>query len=353
MTTADREGGAAGPAPGAPALDARVEAVRAFNRFYTRVVGALDEGHVRTPFSLAEARVLYEIAHRAGATAGAVGRDLGLDAGYLSRLLAGLERGGLVARAPSATDGRQSTLALTAAGRAAFADLDARARGAVAALLAPLPGPAQDRVVDAMRTVAATLGGPGGPAARAAQAPVTLRAPAPGDLGWVVERHGALYAAEYGWDAGFEALVARIVADFAADHDPARERAWIAEHAGARVGCVVLVRHPERPGVARLRLLLVEPWARGLGAGGRLVDACGAFARAAGYHTVTLWTNSVLAAARRLYERAGYRLVDEAPHHSFGHDLVGQTWELALGGAPGAPDAPNARRRGARARRGS
>jgi DNA-binding MarR family transcriptional regulator len=324
---------------GEPPVDpGRVEAVRAFNRFYTRVVGALDEGHVRTPFSLAEARVLYEVARRARPEAAAIGRDLGLDAGYLSRLLAGLEARGVVARAPSPTDGRRSTLRLTDAGRAAFAELDAHARGAVAALLAPLAADAQARVVDAMRAVAAALG-PAGAAAAGADAPVTLRDLRPGDLGWVVERHGALYAAEYGWDATFEALVARIVAEFGAAHDPSRERGWIAERAGARVGSVFLVRHPERPGVARLRLLLVEPAARGAGAGGLLVDACAAFARAAGYHAITLWTNSVLASARRLYERAGYGLVDESPHHSFGRALVGQTWELALGAPGGAAPA--------------
>lgn len=321
------------PPPGAaaPGRADRVGAVRRFNRFYTRVVGALDEGHLCTRFSLAEARVLYELAHRREPTAAAVGRDLGLDAGYLSRLLRGLEGRGLVARAPSPTDGRESTLALTAAGRAAFADLDAHARAAVGALLAPLAEDAQMRVVAAMRTIATELGQPGALGARTAPAAaVTLRAPRSGDLGWVVERHGALYAAEYGWDAAFEALVARIVADFGTRHDPARERAWIAEVAGARAGSVFLVRHPERPGVAKLRLLLVEPSARGLGVGTRLVEECTAFARAAGYHTVTLWTNSVLAAARRVYQAAGYQLVEEAPHHSFGHDLVGQTWELAL-----------------------
>ena len=362
------------PVPTAPGADAgadelQIGAVRAFNRFYTRVAGALDEGHLRTPFSLAEARVLYELAHRERPAAAAIGRDLGLDAGYLSRLLAGLARRGLLARTPSPIDGRQSTLELTPAGRAAFADLDAHAQAAVAALLAPLPAGGRARLVGAMGLITAELGGAGGAAAGVsfgaapwfAAAPdaislggsplgiiplgatpldvessaagagaVGLREPGPGDLGWVVERHGALYAAEYGWDDAFEVLVARIVADFGAGRDPARERAWIAEHAGARAGCVFLIRHPERPGVARLRLLLVEPSARGLGVGGRLVDACTTFARAAGYHTITLWTNSVLAAARRRYERAGYRLVDEAPHHSFGRDLVGQHWELTL-----------------------
>jgi DNA-binding MarR family transcriptional regulator/N-acetylglutamate synthase-like GNAT family acetyltransferase len=337
--TRTRLGG--GSADGGRVDARRIDAVRAFNRQYTRLVGALDEGHLRTPFSLAEARVLYEVAHRDRPEAAAIARDLALDAGYLSRLLAGLEGRGVVARAPSPTDGRRSTLQLTDAGRGAFAELDAHARDAVAALLAPLADDVQARVVDAMHTIAAALGPAGGAARGRGAGAVVLRAPGPGDLGWVVERHGALYAAEYGWGPGFEARVARIVADFAADHDPARERAWIAEHAGARVGSVFLVRHPERPGVAKLRLLLVEPAARGLGAGGRLVDACTAFARAAGYHTVTLWTNSVLAAARRLYERAGYRLVDEAPHESFGRPLVGQTWELALGPAPAAaePDA--------------
>ncbi|HEU4631233.1 MAG TPA: helix-turn-helix domain-containing GNAT family N-acetyltransferase [Gemmatimonadaceae bacterium] len=320
--------------------DARIAAVRRFNRFYTRRVGALDAGHLHSPFSLTAVRVLYELAHWGDAGDGAptatdLVRLLGLDAGYLSRILRDFQRRGLVERTPSSRDGRQQHLRLTATGRATFADLDARACDDVAALLAPLGEEEQHRLVDALRTVETVLGaGDGGgamPAASVAGAPAyALRSPRAGDLGWVVARHGALYAAEYGWDERFEALVARIVADFVDHFEPARERCWIAERGGENAGSIFLVRHPEREGVAKLRLLLVEPSARGLGIGRRLVDECTRFARAAGYHTITLWTNSVLVSARRIYEAAGYRLVEESPHHSFGHDLVGQTWELAL-----------------------
>lgn len=322
----------------------RVAAVRRFNRFYTRRIGALGEGHLHSPFSLAEVRVLYELAHRmddgpagaaAGPTAAEIGRALGLDAGYLSRMLGGFARRGLVERAASARDGRQHYLRLTEAGRATFAELDARARDDVTALLAPVDEGGQRQLLEALRTVEAVLGAGPAPATAPAEPvgatpPFVLRAPRPGDLGWVVARHGALYDAEYGWDVRFEALVARIVADFGDGRDPARERCWIAEQGGERVGSVFLVRHPERPGVAKLRLLLVEPSARGLGVGRALVEACAEFARAAGYHTITLWTNSVLLAARRIYAAAGYRLVSEQPHHSFGRDLVAEVWELAL-----------------------
>lgn len=321
------------------ALDERVAAVRRFNRFYTRQIGVLDEAHLRSPFSLGEVRVLYELAHwaaarRAEPTATDIGRELGLDAGYLSRLLRDFEGRELVERTPSTSDGRQSHLRLTAAGQAAFAELDTRARDDVAALLGALPDAEQQRLLGAMRTVEAVLARtPAGDAAasdRPGGPPYLLRPPHAGDLGWVVARHGALYAAEYAWDERFEALVARIVADFVEHHEPRRERCWIAERGGQNVGSIFLVRHPERPGVAKLRLLLVEPSARGLGIGGRLVDECTRFARHAGYHTIALWTNSVLTSARRLYEAAGYQLVEEAPHRSFGHDLVGETWELRL-----------------------
>jgi DNA-binding MarR family transcriptional regulator/ribosomal protein S18 acetylase RimI-like enzyme len=323
------------------ALGERVAAVRRFNRFYTRQIGVLDEGHLQSPYSLGEVRVLYELAHRADAPRGAepttteLARELGLDAGYLSRMLRGFERRGLVERTPSTRDGRQSHLRLTAAGEAAFAELDARARDDVAALLDALPDAAQQRLLGAMHTVEAVLapaprGGAAAGAAAAGAPPYLLRPPYAGDLGWVVARHGALYAAEYAWDDRFEALVARIVADYVEHREPARERCWIAERDGENVGSVLLVRHPERRGVAKLRLLLVEPRARGLGIGARLVDECARFARHAGYHTITLWTNSVLASARRIYEAAGYRLVDEAPHRQFGEGLVGQTWELTL-----------------------
>lgn len=307
----------------ASGLEGRVEAVRRFNRFYTRRIGVLEEGLSRSPFTLAEARVLYELAHRDPATAAWLAEELGLDPGYLSRILRRFGEAGLLERTPSATDGRQSLLRLTAAGREAFAALDAGSRADVGALLGRLAPERQARLVAAMDEVRALLGGEAEPGE-----PYLLRGPRAGDLGWVVWSHGALYAREYGWDATFEALVAEIVADFGRGHDPARERCWIAEREGRSVGSVFLVRATDE--VAKLRLLLVDPAARGLGIGRRLVDECVAFAREAGYRTVTLWTNDVLRSARRIYEEAGFRLVREEPHHSFGHDLVGQTWELAL-----------------------
>jgi DNA-binding MarR family transcriptional regulator/GNAT superfamily N-acetyltransferase len=311
------------------ALADAVVAMRRFNRLYTRQIGALDEGHLQSPFSLTEVRVLYELAHRDAPTATELGHDLQLDAGYLSRLLRSFEERGLIERAPSPVDGRRSHLRLSPAGQAAFAPLDERASAAIAALLAPLSPGGRRRLIDAMRTIE-TLLGEDGASAPGASRPWLLRTHRPGDLGWVVQRHGALYAEEYGWDERFEGLVAGIVAHFVEHLDPARERCWIAEWEGVNVGSVFLVRHPEREGVAKLRLLLVEPSARGLGIGHRLVDECLRFARHAGYHTITLWTNSVLVAARRIYEAAGFHLVDEEPHHSFGHDLVGQTWERAI-----------------------
>ncbi len=307
----------------ASGLDGRVEAVRRFNRFYTRRIGVLEEGLSRSPFSLAEARVLYELAHRHPATAAWLAEELGLDAGYLSRILRRFQEGGLLDRTPSDTDGRQSLLRLTDAGREAFAALDAGSRGEVGALLGRLPEDAQLRLVEAMDAVRGLLGG-----APERGATCVLRGPRAGDLGWVVMAHGALYAREYGWDERFEALVAEIVAGFGRGHDPARERCWIAETDGRAVGSVFLVRQSDE--VAKLRLLLVDPAARGLGIGRRLVAECVGFAREAGYRVVTLWTNDVLTAARRIYEEAGFRLVREEPHHSFGHDLVGQTWELEL-----------------------
>jgi len=336
---ADRKAGRKGSSARVQAE--RVDAVRRFNRFYTRRIGALDAGHLQSPFSLGEVRVLYELAHwgdtgRSAPTASDIGRELSLDAGYLSRLLRDFETRGLVERTPSPNDARQQLLRLTDAGRAAFAELDARAASEVATLLAELPDAAQTRLLAAMRAVQEVMGGalPEAAAAPREKSPFALRRPRAGDLGWVVARHGALYAEEYGWDERFEGLVARIVADFVEHHDPRRERCWIAERDGIdgpeKIGSVLLVRHPERPGVAKLRLLLVEPRARGLGVGRRLVDECTRFARRTGYHTITLWTNSVLTSARRIYQAAGYRLVGEERHHSFGHRLVGQTWELTL-----------------------
>jgi DNA-binding MarR family transcriptional regulator/GNAT superfamily N-acetyltransferase len=300
-----------------------VDAVRRFNRFYTRQIGVLQEGLLQSPFSLAEARVLYEVAHRDRPAAAELGKDLGLDAGYLSRILRGLRRRGLVDRRPSEADGRRSLLGLTRSGRAAFATLDERSRTEIGALLDPLPPRDQGRLVEAMRAIEELLGGAPRPPAS-----YLLRPHQPGDMGWVVHRHGVLYAQEYGWDETFEGLVAEIVARFVKRLDPRRERCWIAEVDGEAVGSVFLVKQSRT--VARLRLMLVEPRARGMGIGKRLVDECIRFARQAGYRKITLWTNSVLLAARRLYTQAGFRLVEEEPYHGFGHDLVGETWDLKL-----------------------
>jgi len=303
--------------------DPRVDAVRRFNRLYTRRIGALRAGLLDSPFSLAEARLLYELAHRDRPAAAELARDLGLDAGYLSRLLRGLERRRLISRERSKSDARQSLLSLTAAGRRTFATLDTRSSAEVRAMLAKLSDVGQRRLVEAMRDVERLLG-----AAPEPKLPYLLRPHRPGDMGWVVHRHAALYAQEYGWDERFEALVAKIVAKFIDNFDPQRERCWIAERDGEIVGSVFLVT--KSPTVAQLRMLYVEPGARGLGIGRRLVDECERFAREKGYRKIVLWTNSILHAARHIYEAAGYRLVAEEPHHSFGHRLVGQTWELKL-----------------------
>jgi DNA-binding MarR family transcriptional regulator/GNAT superfamily N-acetyltransferase len=301
----------------------RIAAVRRFTRFYTRHIGVLREGLHASPFSLTEARVLYELANRAAPTAADIARDLGLDAGYLSRILRGFAQRGLLARARSQDDGRQSQLSLTPAGREAFAPLDRGSQDEVAAMLAPLSEGAQARLIEAMRTVEQLLG------ERPRDAPPYLLRPhQEGDMGWVVSRHGALYAQEYRWNMEFEALVAEIVAAFIRNCDARRERCWIAEIDGAAVGSVFLVKQSEE--IAKLRLLLVEPQARGLGIGARLVAECIRFARLCGYRTLTLWTNDVLVAARRIYQAAGFRLVAEEKHHSFGHDLVGQNWEMDL-----------------------
>ncbi len=313
-------------------IDNHVSAVRRFNRFYTRQIGLLEEGLLESEFSLTEGRVLYELAHRDGLGASDLGRELGLDPGYLSRLLAKFEARGLITRRPLEADGRRAVLALSAAGRAAFAPLERKARDQIAALLAPLPASGRVALVEAMGTVRRALGDVGDVGdvgdLGAADPPYLLREPRPGDLGWIVHRQGVLYHREYGWDASFEALVARIAGEFAANFDPARERCWVAERAGEIVGSVFLARASDR--VAKLRLLYVEPSARGLGIGRRLVGECIDFARAAGYRAVTLWTNDVLVSARRIYQAAGFELVKEERHRSFGKDLVGQTWELAL-----------------------
>ena len=315
---------AAPPEPLEPLeIDARVAAVRAFNRFYTRRVGALGTHHLDSPYSLTELRVLYELARRERSTAGEIGRDLGLDAGYLSRIVRRFEARGLVGRTPAPTDARRSVLQLTRRGRSTLVPLERRTRREVAALLGDLPPDRQRQVVDAMRTIERLL-----EPARADREPYVLRPPRPGDMGWVVQRHGALYAQEWGYDERFEAVVARIVADFLERADSKRERCWIAEIDGENVGSVFVVRKSQA--VAKLRLLIVEPRARGLGIGRRLVTECVRFARAAGYRSMTLWTHGQLDAARRLYREAGFRCVEKMPHRSFGKNLVDETWVLSL-----------------------
>lgn len=300
-------------------------AVRRFNRFYTRQIGVLQDGLSRSSFSLTEARVIYELAHRRRATATKLGEELGLDAGYLSRILRRFDENGLIERAPSETDARQVILSLTPAGHTAFASLDAATKAEIDSMLRSLGPSGRNRLVHAMGDIERVLSGES-----EQQAPYMLRPHGPGDMGWVVQRQSVLYAREYGWNAEYEVLASRIVADFLERFDSSRERCWIAERDGVNVGAVFLMRHPEREGVAKLRLLHVEPSARGLGIGARLVHECTRFARDTGYHTITLWTNSVLRAARALYEAEGYTLVDEAPHTMFGAALTGQTWELAL-----------------------
>jgi DNA-binding MarR family transcriptional regulator/GNAT superfamily N-acetyltransferase len=300
-----------------------IDAVRAFNRFYTRQIGLLDEGLLKSPFSLTEARVLYELAHRDSLTATDLGRDLGLDAGYVSRLLKKFERRHLISRSTLASDARQSSIALTPAGRDAFAPLNKDSHNQVAALLGRLPASEQHRLVKSMRTVQGLLGESAEP-----KVPYLLRPLQVGDIGWITRRQGMLYAQDYGWDETYEALVAEILSAFVKSFDAKWERSWIAERDGEVVGSVFVVRKSDE--VAKLRLLYVEPSARGLGIGKRLVEECIGFSRARGYKTLTLWTNDILTAARHIYVAAGFKLVEEEAHHSFGKDLVGQNWDLDL-----------------------
>lgn len=309
------------------ALDSRIRAVRRFNRFYTRKIGVLNEGLYRSPFSLIEVRVLYELAHRQGPTAAELARELSLDAGYLSRILRGFGKRGLIRKSPSAHDARQSHLSLTARGRKTFAPLDARSSEEVGALLAHLPAADQTRLVGAMETVEKLLAAPRKPE-ETSKPPYLLRPQQPGDMGWVVHRHGTLYAQEYGYDENFEALVAEIVAKFIQHFDPKRERCWMAEKEGEIAGSVFLVKKSKT--VAKLRLLLVEPKARGVGIGARLIDECIRFARQAGYRKITLWTQSELKSARHLYKQAGFSLGGKKRHSSFGTDSVAETWEMNL-----------------------
>jgi DNA-binding MarR family transcriptional regulator/GNAT superfamily N-acetyltransferase len=299
-----------------------VAAVRAFNRFYTRKLGVLDQHLLESPFSLSEARVLYELAHREDAAARDIGIELGLDAGYLSRIVQKFDDDGLITRQPLPADRRQMRLGLTAKGRQAFAKLNRSSHDEVAQMLAALSPADRTRVTAAMATIERLLG-----TTNVAPAAI-LRDPRPGDMGWVVQSHGALYASEYGFDATFEALVAEIAAKFLTSFDASRERCWIADIEGAQVGSIFLVRHSDD--VAKLRLLLVDPAGRGQGLGQRLVAECIAFARACGYRRITLWTQSILVAARAIYQAAGFKLVATETHRSFGQSLIGETWELEL-----------------------
>jgi DNA-binding MarR family transcriptional regulator/GNAT superfamily N-acetyltransferase len=311
-----------GTAGNGTAGDAVVAAVRAFNRFYTNVIGLLRGKYLDTPYSLTEARILFELAQRDTGEVTDLRRTVDIDAGYLSRILARFSSDGLITRQRSAADGRRQVISLTDNGRSVVAGLDARSAAQTRDMLAAVPGEDRRRLLDAMRAIIDVLSESPQPRG------YLLRAPQAGDMGWVVQRHGALYAEEFGWDETFEALVARLVADYVDNRDPDREAAWIAEVDGTPAGCVFCVRKDDR--TAQLRMLLVEPWARGLGIGARLVEEVLRFARRAGYSDITLWTNDVLVGARRIYQRAGFTLDDEARHHSFGTDLVEQSWSRRL-----------------------
>ncbi|MDQ0051488.1 DNA-binding MarR family transcriptional regulator/GNAT superfamily N-acetyltransferase [Variovorax boronicumulans] len=308
-----------------PTIDAAaVKAIRQFNRFYTRRIGALDP-YLGSAMSLTDVRVLYELAHRETAVASEIGRDLGLDAGYMSRILRRFESEGWLTREPHARDARQSVLRLTEAGHAAFAPLQQKSRDEAAALLAPLAPAQRNQLVQAMGTMQSLLDPAAAPAKPQA---AILRDPAPGDIGWVVQQHGEIYAREYGWDSSFEALVAQIAGDFLLKFQPEWERCWIAELNGERMGSIFVVR--KSASVAQLRLLILSPAARGLGLGGKLVDECIAFARRKGYKKMVLWTNSDLVAARAIYAKRGFQLIKSEPHESYGKQLVGETWEMKL-----------------------
>lgn len=306
------------------AFDQDVAALRRFNRLYTQRIGVLKPGLHDSRFSLTEARLLYELANRDGLSAGQLCQELGLDAGYVSRMLRGFERDGLLKRRADASDKRRSLLTLTAAGRKAYAPLDAASRNEIGALLKPLGDAGRERLMQAVRGMENLLRLDPAAAAPA----ISLRPHRPGDIGWVISRHGVVYAEEFGWDISFEALVAEIGAGFLKNFDPEREAGWIAEKDGERVGSVFVVQQSRT--VAKLRLLLVEPAARGHGLGHRLVATCEAFAREKGYRKMVLWTNANLLDARRIYQRGGYSLVKSEPHHSFGHDLIGEYWEKKL-----------------------
>jgi DNA-binding MarR family transcriptional regulator/GNAT superfamily N-acetyltransferase len=304
-------------------FDRRISAVRAFNRFYTRKLGVLDQQLLKSPFSLSEARVLYELAACENPAAKEIGIELGLDPGYLSRIIQNFDENGLITRTPLPSDRRQYRLSLTAKGRQAFAKVNRSSNDDVAAMLATLPRGGGERLIGAMAVIERLLG-----ASPVLPPAAILREPRPGDMGWVVQSHGSLYAGEYGLDSAFEGLVAEIAAKFLASFDASRERCWIAELDGAQVGSVFLVKHTDD--VAKLRLLLVDPAGRGQGLGTRLVAECIAFARQCGYRKITLWTQSILVAARKIYQDAGFLLVATEPHRSFGQNLIGETWEREL-----------------------
>lgn len=305
-----------------PARESRIEAIRRFNRFYTHQIGLINNGYLESEFSLTEARVLYELAYHAPLTAKDLCEMLGLDAGYMSRLLRRFDHNNWLTKKHLESDRRQILLGLSKAGEQVFAPLNDRSREDIGALIDQLSPERQDQLVLAMDEIERSLS--------STQPAWILRDPQPGDMGWVVKRHGEIYAEEYGWNNEIEAMAAELVAHFIAQFDPTCERCWIAERDGVRLGSIFLVKHPEREGVAKLRMLIVEPAARGQGIARRLVTECIDFARASGYHTITLWTNSVLEAATHVYAAAGFQMVHEAPHHAFGQDLIEQTWEMAL-----------------------
>ena len=309
---------------------AQVELIRRFNRFYTRKIGVLEEGLLASPFTLTQARILFELGTRQTATAGELIDTLGLDPGYLSRILQSFVQKRLVARERSMEDGRRAQLSLTAKGRRAFGELDRRSRASTGEMVSPLSPAQRKRLLGAMQALQETLSEPEAALGAARKPVITIREHQIGDMGWAIEQHGRLYAEEFGWNGEFEALVATLFARFAANRDPASEQFWIAEVNAERMGCVFVARNEKDPRAAQLRCLLVDPRARGLGLGGRLVEECIQFARSAGYERMLLWTNDVLTSARRIYERAGFSLVEESPHRSFGHDLVGQVWARTL-----------------------
>ena len=302
---------------------AQIAAIRRFNRFYTRQIGALEEHHLHSDLSLSEARILYEIANSPDVRASQIGDTLFLDRGYLSRVIANFARRGFVRKTRSATDARESILELTTKGKALFSRLNERASKDVGRMLESVPPAGRTTLVAAMSAIESALG-----STDTKNSPFTVRQHCPGDIGWIIQRHAQIYTKEYGWNSNFETLVAEIAAKFLRDFNPARERCWIAERGGVNVGCVMMVERSKS--VAQLRLLLVEPSARGLGIGASLVTECVAFARAAGYRKMRLWTNDVLVSARKIYQASGFELIEEEVHDGFGPPLTSQTWEMKL-----------------------